>query len=81
MIDEIPTDAEECIDYDPDTCRGEVEPWNPGYGHRSFMRCRHHGEERIRRYEESELERCAHSDVAPSWFDPTIAGERWDDDY
>jgi hypothetical protein len=21
------------------------------------------------------------SDVAPSWFDPTYAGERWDDDY
>ena len=21
------------------------------------------------------------SDVAPSWFDPTYAGERWDEDY
>ncbi|HUV09950.1 MAG TPA: hypothetical protein VMX12_03165 [Acidimicrobiia bacterium] len=21
------------------------------------------------------------SDVAPAWFDPTYAGERWDDDY
>jgi hypothetical protein len=23
----------------------------------------------------------ADSDVAPSWFDPMDAGERWDDDY
>ena len=27
------------------------------------------------------IARWAHSDVAPSWFDPTAAGERWDDDY
>ena len=27
------------------------------------------------------LARWADSDLAPSWFDPSAAGERWDDDY
>lgn len=27
------------------------------------------------------LARYADSDVAPTWFDPTACGERWDDDY
>jgi hypothetical protein len=35
---------------------------------------------RLERYEDS-MEKYARSDVAPSWFDPADAGERWDDDY
>jgi len=35
---------------------------------------------RLERYENS-IERYADSDVAPSWFDPSYAGERWNEDY
>jgi hypothetical protein len=67
-------DATECLDYDPDTCSGPVD-----YRH-SWPRCAFHGEKRLRDHENS-IERYADSDVAPSWFDPADAGERWDDDY
>jgi hypothetical protein len=30
---------------------------------------------------ENSIERWADSDVPPPWFDPTFAGERWEDDY
>ena len=71
----------ECLD-DPDgtTCRGPVELWWSGGSHgRSWPRCTYHGEARLERYENS-MERYADSDVAPDWFDPTYAGERWEDD-
>jgi len=70
-----------CIDAS-DECFGPVTYWNPGYGYRSFTRCDYHGTERIMRHQKDDsFERYADSDVAPSWFDPDIAGERWDDDY
>lgn len=73
--------ARDCMEFS-EHCEGPVEyrlaP--PGTG-RAFLRCESHDQRRWERYEKSDLERFAHSDVAPSWFDPTIAGERWDDDY
>lgn len=33
------------------------------------------------RDEPDAMERWWESDVPPAWFDPTYAGERWDDDY
>lgn len=72
-------DPIECID-DPDDCRGPV-----GYhavpGGSAVPRCEAHFEARLQRWEDSDLERYADSDVAPSWFDPSACGERWDDDY
>lgn len=76
-------DDDECLDggREDDPCRGPVER-HPSPGSRSMAtwpRCEHHWARRLDRYEEAE--RWADSDVPPPWFDPTIAGERWDDDY
>lgn len=69
-----------CLDdHGENTCRGPVE-YHTLDGLRSWPRCTAHFERRLNRYENS-LERYANSDVAPSWFDPAAAGERWDDDY
>lgn len=70
----------ECLESGPH-CSGPVEYWHSGgsYG-RSWPRCTFHGERRLDRYENS-MERYAHSDVVPDWFDPSIVGERWGDDY
>jgi hypothetical protein len=65
-------------DYDDGTCDGPVEYRDalPPSGER-FPRCdRHWGarlveDERIRRTYGTD------SDVAPSWIDPSYAGERW----
>ena len=54
----------------------------PGRFGRAFPRCDAHAEQLWDRYESRDsLARWANSDVAPGWFDPTAAGERWDDDY
>lgn len=71
----------ECLDdHGEGTCTGPV-----GYhavpGGSAVPRCDGHFAQRLQRWEDSDLERYADSDVAPSWFDPTACGERWDDDY
>lgn len=77
---EVPFDAEECIEYDPDACGGDVELFAPGNGN-AFPRCRVHRERRAKSYETS-MERYADSDVIPDWFDPANIGEAWsEDDY
>lgn len=69
----------ECLDG-PDECRGPVEYHSTDPGRRpAFPRCARHWDLRLKRREES-MELYADSDVPPPWFDPTIAGERWDDD-
>lgn len=76
-----PGDPTECLEYGDDgaQCSGPVELWWAG-GERSWPRCTFHGERRLARYETG-IERYADSDVEPDWFDPTIAGERWSEDY
>lgn len=71
-------DPIECLD-DPDFCQGAVE-YRSVPGGSAVPRCEAHFLARLDRWENS-IERYADSDVAPAWFDPTIAGERWDDDY
>ncbi len=44
---------------------------------RTFPRCDVHFE---RRLDQAERNRELMSTVAPSWFDPAYAGERWDED-
>lgn len=68
----------ECMG-NPDDCSGPVEMHSLD-GLKYWPRCRFHFAERMRSYENS-IERYANSDVAPGWFDPTAAGERWDEDY
>lgn len=75
-----PGEAEECLEYG-DACSGPVEMRHSGgMNGKSWPRCARHGEERLRDREGS-VEMYADSDIAPSWFDPAAAGERWDDDY
>lgn len=76
--DTAPIAANECLEYG-DECHGPVELHSLD-GRRAWPRCDFHFERRYDRWENS-IERYADSDVAPSWFDPSIAGERWDDDY
>lgn len=77
---EVPHEASECLDFGSGDCAGEVSMWHSGgMNGRSWPRCERHGEARLRRHEES-IERYADSDVAPSWFDPSYAGERWNED-
>lgn len=71
----------ECLDdRGENTCSGPIEYHSVGRGN-AFPRCDHHFNQRLHRYETSDLERYADSDIAPAWFDPTYAGERWSDDY
>lgn len=74
-------EASECLDLHMGNCDGAPEYRYPlsGTG-RSFVRCDRHWSERLdiqqginRRYPDSSF--------APSDFDPTYAGESWNDDY
>ena len=70
----------ECMDEHLEDCRGPVtmhsiDPGRTG----AFPRCDKHWADRLRRRENS-MEKYENSDVAPSWFDPMAAGERWDED-
>lgn len=74
------TETLECLDdHGEDNCRGEIE-YRSVPGGNAFPRCVAHFDARMDRYENS-IERYADSDVVPDWFDPSYAGERWDDDY
>lgn len=74
-------DADECLNYDPDTCKGPVDYWHSGgLNGRSWPRCHKHGLQRLEDHENS-MAKYADSDVEPDWFDPANAGERWSDDY
>jgi hypothetical protein len=75
---ELPYGPEDCLERGPD-CEGQVGDWYTS-GPRSWPRCDFHGNRRMDAYENS-MERYADSDVVPSWFDPSYAGEHWDDDY
>jgi hypothetical protein len=77
---EEPYAADECLDYDPETCSGAVELRWPGEGERSWPRCQHHGDEREARAL-ANARNYPDSPIAPPWFDEADAGERWDDDY
>lgn len=74
----------ECLDaHYEGGCRGPIElryPLSPSG--RWFPRCERHWEKRLE-VQEGINERYGHpdSDVPPSGFDPTYAGERWSDDY
>lgn len=73
-------ESPECLSAgSEDLCEGTVE-YHSIDGLSAWPRCEKHFDQRLQQYENS-MERYARSDVAPSWFDPADAGERWDDDY
>jgi hypothetical protein len=70
----------ECLEWrgPKSGCEGPVEYHSTDPGYRSaFPRCEKHWLERLDREEEY---RQFDTPVAPSWFDPSYAGERWDED-
>jgi hypothetical protein len=68
-----------CLDGGRGGCSGPVEyrttPDRTDGKH--FPRCEAHFEKRLA---ESERTADLRGDVAPAWFDPSYAGERWDED-
>lgn len=68
-----------CLQEGPD-CRGKVEyHLNPDRDDfKTFPRCEYHQQLRLDQAERN-LELL--SNVPPSWFDPSYAGERWNEDY
>jgi hypothetical protein len=65
-----------CLQHNQD-CRGQVECREPlsGTG-KSFPRCDHHWDKRL---DEQERINRTYPVNAPRDFDPTYAGENWDD--
>lgn len=74
--------AEDCLDYRGDgTCSGAVEyRMALSASGRSFPRCDGHWDARLDEQERINRD-YPDSPLAPAWFDPADAGERWDDDY
>lgn len=72
------TDELRCLERGP-ACQGPVTlHLNPDRDDlKAFPRCEFH---QARRLESAERNRELMGDVAPSWFDPTYAGERWDEE-
>lgn len=68
-------------DQENNPCSGAVEYRMPlsGTG-RSFPRCDGHWDKRLRKQEEITRRYAPDSDVPPAGFDPTYAGERWNED-
>jgi len=70
----------ECLDDHRGGCSGEVllRPSLTGTG-MAIPRCEAHW---IKRLEKDEEDRAIYPDspIPPAWFDPTAAGERWEDD-
>lgn len=77
-------DYHDCLDG-PEGCEGEVfeRLTRSGSGMR-FPRCEKHYAEYAVEMDAKHAEtrrRYPDTDCPPSWFDPSYAGERWDDDY
>ena len=61
-------------------CEGAVQLRLHPYTTVSWPRCDIHFHRWMEKLEENERRYHGHSDVPPSDFDPTYAGERWDED-
>lgn len=67
-------------DYGENTCRGEVTARLSYAGTGTVIHeCAFHLDESGKQNEEH-CRNYPDSDVAPWWFDPTFAGERWNED-
>lgn len=72
----------DCIDSDHGPCRGEVfERYTLSGSGMTFPRCEHHYDEYVARTQPriDEINR-RYPATAPADFDPSYAGERWDED-
>jgi len=68
----------ECLNG-PEDCVGPVD-YRLAPGGKAWPRCEYHANKRWDDYDdENSVERYADSDAVPEWFDPSYAGESWDD--
>jgi hypothetical protein len=74
-------ESKECLraTHDAENCSGEITRRFTDEG-TPIDECKYHTDKSYQRREELK-ERYPDSPIAPDWFDPTVAGERWDDDY
>lgn len=77
---EKPRPATDCRSFGNGDCTGEVFTRYSRSGMTSTVRCDGH-ESAHQDMLDGISRRYPDSPVAPDWFDPTYAGERWDDDY
>jgi hypothetical protein len=69
-----------CLDEGRSECAGEVEWREPlSATGKPFARCAKHWEERLAEQERINRD-YPDSPCPPDWFDPTLAGEVWDED-
>jgi hypothetical protein len=70
-----------CLNHHEEDCSGRVELRTPLSGSgKSFPRCDAHWSKRLAMQERNNRN-YPDSPIAPAWFDPSNAGERWDDEY
>lgn len=70
-----------CLDYRKGDCEGETHPRESLSGTGTMIeRCDKHWDERLKSHSEH-LKVYPDSPIAPNWFDESLAGERWDDEY
>lgn len=69
----------ECMDSGKGNCVGPVEMRLRPSDFKEFPRCNHHAGEWY--LEQERIQRTYGGVSAPSGFDPSYAGERWDEDY
>jgi hypothetical protein len=70
----------ECLSEGPTACSGAIEYHRLPNAERAFPRCEKHWQQRVQE-DEKHRQNYPDSPMAPGWFDPMNAGERWDDDY
>lgn len=68
----------ECINEEAGPCRGELSFRRSAGGTCDITRCDTHWEERDEKMAQIN-EAYPDSPIAPSWFDPTYAGESWEE--
>jgi hypothetical protein len=77
---EIPGPTEWCLNYPSDDCEGMSQTRYSRSGLTQSVKC-----DGCQNVLDEALDRIQNrypdSSVAPSWFDPTYAGESWDSDY
>lgn len=80
FVQEVSYPREECISFDTAECRGEVEEHSSRSGMTSALRCSFHWNEHNDKLDHISRD-FPDSPMAPSWFDPSYAGETWNEEY
>lgn len=71
--------TERCLNYPSDECSGSTRPRTSRSGLTHSLKCDGCQDALDERLDEIDRH-YPDSPIAPDWFDPTYAGENWDDD-